>query len=481
MTSVTAPPPAHDGPAAAAEPARLTAIRVLLDGLADTAVEPEERYFDAAGQTLVDAVLAQDHAALTGIADYLRSFQSHWCDAARESVIRAEALGRLRSLLAVAFLAAERMPSERVMARVAPKSRAHRLLDALDDVTTLHTRELVAATGLDRTAISHISRELEREGLIVRTRVGKSRYYEITSLGREALRIARGARPRPVSRVRARAEAARGDERELFVECTSWAPLVVDAAELARARREATRGQARSRVLLLDFLMHSHGDLARRLLSWDEIAKFVGDEHIQFALPPLHASTAVWRRSTVDVIERLHGSEIDLSGFLPAAIPAFDAFALIRGADGRQGVVLVEAKSEVGEFRLGRVAVRTNEQGRQLDRALKATSRSLGARRGWKAWTTSFPDPAARLAVLHHLRERDVPAWLLNVYFVTPDPHGPSTRSPSALDWLKHISEVCEDLAISDDHGLSTWIKNEFVELPEPVVPWPAHGASTKR
>jgi hypothetical protein len=115
----------------------------------------------------------------------------------------------------------------------------------------------------------------------------------------------------------------------------------------------------------------------------------------------------------------------------------WDAVGLLpRGGTLPQGVLLIEAKGRLEEIddpssrltaRSGALIQETFHETRQWLNALETED-----------WTGSLYRTANRLAHLHLLRNHlDVPAWLVQVYFLN-DPAGPASRT----DWLPVIAGV---------------------------------------
>lgn len=469
--------------------ARLEAFRELVTAFGRHDAPPE-RYFDAVTRALVDALLARDHETLEEAESAFRSVQAMW--ARRADSGAAERLGRVRALVSFAFAGAERLPATRVRRKIAPGSRAHEMLSVLAPRRGLATRAIVERTGLDGTAVSRVGRGLLQDGLATRTKVGKVVLWDITPLGVEALRLAdsSGVRRRrrrtdndafePVllgasgGALAAGSPAMTGGVPAIdgsllpganLVEATNWRPLQFDAHSFAAAWKEAPGWEVRSRLRMLDVLCRRPQEVATRMFSCETFRAFAKDEHIQLAVPPLHADAKAWQRVVANVFHEVSLEPREIRDFWPVTVPRCDAFAIVRGDEGRQGVVLIEAKSRPEEFLLGKPRVQRRDRREQVQQALRITADSIGATRKWDL-LSRFHDPANRLALLYFLKERGVPAWLMNVYFVCSQAGTSTALLSSALDWTPRIDEVRETLAITAGHSLTPWVTQEFIDVP---------------
>jgi len=103
----------------------------------------------------------------------------------------------------------------------------------------------------------------------------------------------------------------------------------------------------------------------------------------------------------------------DLADWWPVRGPQWDAL----GVTDRSDVLLVEAKAHVAEFCSTGTAA--GEQSRiKIEAALADCANALGAEAARAAWSDVFYQLANRLAHLHFLRGKGVPAWLVLVGFI---------------------------------------------------------------
>ncbi len=128
-------------------------------------------------------------------------------------------------------------------------------------------------------------------------------------------------------------------------------------------------------------------------------------------------------------LERLQLDHLSaaLGQFWPRRGPQWDALGISDSGD----ILLVEAKAHIAEM----CSPATQASGvsrRLIDTALFETALAFGAVPR-AAWADVFYQLANRLAHLHFLRSRGVPAWLVLVHFVgDSDMNGP--RTPAEWD-----------------------------------------------
>jgi hypothetical protein len=134
-----------------------------------------------------------------------------------------------------------------------------------------------------------------------------------------------------------------------------------------------------------------------------------------------------WDKAALDVLG-FSSLAPALNEFWPAGGPHWDALARVTTSQG-PGVVLVEAKSYPEE------AYGPGTRASQASRArIEASLRQVKEALGVSAdvdWLGSRYQAANRLAFLWFFQQHQVPAWLVNLYFVGDS----STRSTPRLEW----------------------------------------------
>jgi len=214
---------------------------------------------------LVDSLLEADDDALAGALDALR-------DARARADVDAELVGWLDAAIAFAHWGLERVPSP---AAVPQGTQAHDFLRVLDGSPQLGSAALRRLLEIDETQVSRTGRRLLESGLVIRRKVGREVFWQLSPRGRRALEDAPAAERAKNSAfwqeaIRRGFEAASGDEpgkrrevdptRERIIECTL-------ALHKSRGIRATTRAEiARTAGVpaeSLDALFPTQDDLER--------------------------------------------------------------------------------------------------------------------------------------------------------------------------------------------------------------------------
>jgi AcrR family transcriptional regulator len=145
----------------------------LVGRIARLGPEPARREAVALG--LVDALLERDHDTLAAALQALR-------DARADG--DPELIGWLDAAIAFAHWGLERVPSQAAVAR---GTRAHEFLTALDGSPRVGSTELRRLLEIDETQVSRTGRRLLESGLVMRRKVGRQAYWELTPRGGRAL------------------------------------------------------------------------------------------------------------------------------------------------------------------------------------------------------------------------------------------------------------------------------------------------------
>ena len=147
-----------------------------------------------------------------------------------------------------------------------------------------------------------------------------------------------------------------------------------------------------------------------------------------------------------------------LSVFWPNRGPVWDGLA----KTDKKDILLIEAKSHIGELRSTLRAKTTNSL-RKICQSLTQTQGFLGVE-SLLDWGTPFYQYTNRLAHLYFLREMNkLPAYLVFVYFINdPDMHGPSTRE----EWQGALKLMKTLLGLSR-HKLSKYMADIFIDVNE--------------
>ena len=143
-----------------------------------------------------------------------------------------------------------------------------------------------------------------------------------------------------------------------------------------------------------------------------------------------------------------------LADFWPARGPQWDAL----GRSKSEKLFLVEAKSYIGELCS---STRAGDKSRvQIIESLKEVKDFLNARKE-ADWSRGFYQYANRLAHLYLLRQNEVPAYLVFVYFLNDaEMHGPTT-----IDTWKGAIELLHAYLGIGRHKLQKHMVDVFVDV----------------
>ena len=152
-----------------------------------------------------------------------------------------------------------------------------------------------------------------------------------------------------------------------------------------------------------------------------------------------------------------------LVGFWPQGGPVWDALATVEGKSGSKGVILLEAKSHIGE--LANPSSACKATGKSLDKiknALTIVKRELKVKRKAE-WLGEYYQYANRIAHLYFLTiVGQVPTWMVFLYFVGDI----KQKGPTAVvEWTASLDKVREALGLPRDHLLEQTIVNVFAPV----------------
>ena len=152
-----------------------------------------------------------------------------------------------------------------------------------------------------------------------------------------------------------------------------------------------------------------------------------------------------------------------LADFWPRGGPVWDALASVEGKSGSQGVILLEAKSHIGELANPGYACRaTGKSLEQIKNALTIVKRELKVKRNAE-WLGEYYQYANRLAHLYFLAILgQVPTWIVFLYFVGDvEQGGPSTTA----EWGGPLGKAQQALDLPEHHLLSETIINVYAPV----------------
>ena len=144
-------------------------------------------------------------------------------------------------------------------------------------------------------------------------------------------------------------------------------------------------------------------------------------------------------------------------------VPNWDAVGKITGSGGEEWL-LVEAKAHIEELE-SRCGARENGGLPLIREAFQTTMKRLGIRANVSAWLEPYYQYANRLAVLSFLHSCNIPANLLNIYFIGDISRKGLTSPQTAKEWEPHIAHLESHLGISAEHKLTPFVHNLFLSV----------------
>ena len=144
-------------------------------------------------------------------------------------------------------------------------------------------------------------------------------------------------------------------------------------------------------------------------------------------------------------------------------VPNWDAVGRLR-TDAGDEWLLVEAKAHVSEMKQ---ATSAKERGGlpKIRCALAETRAAVGIRVNAEVWLSRYYQYCNRLATLHYLGKREVPARLIFIYF-TGDRERKSCVCPKdESDWKQHINAMKERLGLRGSSVLETRVHEVFLPV----------------
>ena len=180
---------------------------------------------------------------------------------------------------------------------------------------------------------------------------------------------------------------------------------------------------------------------------------------IEWVVPLESGKFAEARDRTMLSALKLDHLAADLLSFWPARGPVWDALAICRLTDGKDGVLLAEGKSYPREmYSSGTQAGKSGSDRatanlHQIERAIAWVQGRLGVPLDVKRWldpldsekpSSSLYQTANRLAYAVWLRSHGIEAWVCHLLFVDDKLHHPTSRS----DWDEALKKADRELGI---------------------------------
>ena len=122
--------------------------------------------------------------------------------------------------------------------------------------------------------------------------------------------------------------------------------------------------------------------------------------------------------------------------------PQWDGLAVVTGANGEQGALLIEAKSHTGEMKASMNAEPASAA--KITGTFDMVQNKMGIISN--EWTKEYYQLSNRIAFLYIMNEiLEIPTWLVLVNFIN-DPFKPTTLK----EWLIHYNLILRKMGIND-------------------------------
>jgi len=145
----------------------------------------------------------------------------------------------------------------------------------------------------------------------------------------------------------------------------------------------------------------------------------------------------------------------DLRKFWPKGGPHWDGM----GKSASQKVFLVEAKSHIPEL-ISSLRATNPDSKDQILKSLSRTKKELGSKTDFD-WSKTFYQYANRLAHVHFLKQKQVSAYLVSVYFLNDsEMNGPKTSD----EWRGALRLLHRCLGL-EKHALSRLVTELFIDV----------------
>lgn len=145
--------------------------------------------------------------------------------------------------------------------------------------------------------------------------------------------------------------------------------------------------------------------------------------------------------------------------FWPKKGPQWDGLGL--SFDGKR--FLIEAKANLKELNSPRCKADSTKSILKIDQSLLETKRAMSSDIPLNAdWKGTYYQYTNRLAHLHFLRNNNIDAYLIFIYFVGDSTvKGPTNRS----EWIDAVKKLKNSLSIPATHNYSDYILEIFIDV----------------
>lgn len=423
----------------------------------DWSSSPSRRRLDAWTHWVVRAILRDDFATLSAAEEVFGHAQARWFNRMPDGAEAGEILGRLRALVVLAAFGLEvASPPGGPLAQLEPESLGTRFLSALEASGDLNSSALAAALRIDPTEVSRTGSRLLSLELVSRHRLGRRSLWSMTPRGREALR-------------------SLSEEGQVVEEKETRMPRPALLAWGRAASREVQRRPSpfslRQPLQTVDLFAqmvadrHGRSELGAALCTYASVQDFSSSRELSFQVtyrPDRPAEETGWQ-----ALQERFDRRFDFESFWPSAPPVWHAQAILKGDDGRLGVLLIDVPDSPKQIANQESRLKRPDHARTAKVALREAVEAFGLPRNVIPRQPRYSDLLRRLILIHYLREHcDIQAWSARMCFLAPPnssrlPHTPSSRDAWELVLNRSRSEASLSSA-----SVAEWNQQHFVPVP---------------
>jgi hypothetical protein len=151
-----------------------------------------------------------------------------------------------------------------------------------------------------------------------------------------------------------------------------------------------------------------------------------------------------YRNEFLDLSDNWIGKREELEKYWAKKGPQWDGIAVVKGKNGQNGLLLVEAKAHLQEMHS---KIQAGDISKVIiEQTIKDTKNYVGSNASLEIWLEQYYQLSNRLAYLYLLNEKiGIPTWLILVNFTDDHTYKPTRISA----WIQHYQNVFSSMDIS--------------------------------
>jgi hypothetical protein len=217
-----------------------------------------------------------------------------------------------------------------------------------------------------------------------------------------------------------------------------------------------------SRLLLQNYVNDIQGEMNELILmSSPSLLAFLNKElSIDWKSPLRENDYREYKNEFLDLIDNWKGKREQLEIYWAKRGPQWDGLAIVKGKNGQNGLLLVEAKAHLQEMHS---KIQAGDKSREIiEQTIKEVKAVVGSDAPFEIWLEQYYQLSNRLAYLYILNKKlNIPTWLILVNFVDDSSH----KSTGIDDWIKHYQSVFANMDLTPTTGLFKQIVSIYPKL----------------